>query len=85
MRVPGLHIIFFNPHDLFFLLKILVRPEADLPFLNPQVGLGCRGEIPKLRREIPKYKINTKPHKTALDKAFVCVGITRQGKVPRWY
>lgn len=84
MRVLGSWLAYdsFNPHGVFFLLKIPVRPEDNLPFLNSPVGLGCRGDTPILRRETPKCKINTKPHKTALYKAFICVGMAYQAEVP---
>lgn len=68
-----------------FLLEIPVRPKDDFPFLNSPAGLGCRGDTPILRRETPKCKINTKPHKPALYKAFMCVGMAYQGEVPGRY
>ena len=71
-RVPGLHTISFNSHGVFFLLKIPVRPEGHLPFLNSQVGFGeGRGDTPILRGGIPKSKTNRKPQKNTLYKAFV--------------
>lgn len=73
--VPGLHTISFNSHGVFFLLKIPVRPEGHLPFLNSQVGFGeGRGDTPILRGETPKSKTNRKPHKHSLYKDFICVG-----------
>lgn len=39
------------------------------------------GDTPILRWETPKSKINTKPHQSAVYKAFICVGITYQGEV----
>lgn len=60
---------------MFFLLKIPVRPEGHLPFLNSQVGFGeGKGDTPILRGETPKSKTNRKPHKHTLYKDFICVG-----------
>lgn len=38
--VPGSHTISFSSHGVFFLLKVPIRSENHLPFLNSEVGYG---------------------------------------------
>lgn len=85
MRVLGSWLAYNFIQSSWCVLKIPVRSEDDLPFLNSPAGLGCRGDTPILRRETPKSKINTKPHKPALYKTFICAGMACQGEVSGQY
>ena len=55
--VPGSYTISFSSHGVFSLLKIPIRSENHLPFLNSEVGYGEEwGDTPILRGKLPNPK-----------------------------